>query len=63
MTLWRIRVEVTAQEWTPGDVWPDGDAPDVPTVEDVMDVLRREGLPLRAALRLGFDAAWKVEEI
>lgn len=40
---------------TVGEIWPDGDAPENPTVEDVIAQVKKEGSARKIASNWGFD--------
>jgi hypothetical protein len=45
------------------EIWPDGDAPENPTVADVVAVLEKHGSVTSVLSDWGFDAQWRVYQL
>ena len=49
--------------FTIGELWPDGDAPENPTTQDVLDLIKKDGGPNRIISDWNFDVECNVTEV
>lgn len=57
-----IHIEIVygADNLEPYELWPDGDAPDVITEQDVLDLIEKDGGPSRVITDWGFQPEVRV---